>query len=63
MDLYRFLSGAWRDSRDSSGGSFRTNHRAMAMHKRFGSRAAVDFANKLPSAMLYEFGGYVEKKS
>lgn len=35
----------------------------MAMHKRFGSRAAVDFANKLPSAMLYEFGGYVEKKS
>jgi len=34
-----------------------------ALYERFSSRGAADFANKLLSAMRYEFGGHLEKKS
>jgi 6-phosphogluconate dehydrogenase len=34
-----------------------------ALYERFSSRGAADFANKVLSAMRYEFGGHVEKKS
>jgi 6-phosphogluconate dehydrogenase len=34
-----------------------------ALYERFDSRGANDFADKLLSAMRYEFGGHVEKKS
>ena len=34
-----------------------------ALYERFTSRGASDFANKLLSAMRYEFGGHMEKKS
>ena len=34
-----------------------------ALYERFSSRGAADFADKLLSAMRYEFGGHVEKKS
>ncbi len=33
-----------------------------ALYERFGSRGAADFADKLLSAMRYEFGGHLEKK-
>jgi 6-phosphogluconate dehydrogenase len=33
-----------------------------ALYERFTSRGEADFANKLMSAMRYEFGGHVEKK-
>lgn len=36
---------------------------SAALYERFGSRGAADFANKLLSAMRYEFGGHLEKKS
>ena len=32
-----------------------------ALYERFSSRGEADFANKLLSAMRYEFGGHVEK--
>ena len=34
-----------------------------ALYERFSSRGAADFANKLLSAMRYEFGGHLEKKT
>jgi len=34
-----------------------------ALYERFESRGAADFANKLLSAMRYEFGGNIEKKA
>jgi 6-phosphogluconate dehydrogenase len=34
-----------------------------ALYERFGSRGAADFADKLLSAMRYEFGGHIEKKA
>jgi 6-phosphogluconate dehydrogenase len=34
-----------------------------ALYERFSSRGAADFANKMLSAMRYEFGGHLEKKS
>jgi 6-phosphogluconate dehydrogenase len=34
-----------------------------ALFERFSSRGAADFADKLLSAMRYEFGGHLEKKS
>ena len=34
-----------------------------ALYERFSSRGAADFADKLLSAMRYEFGGHVEKKA
>ncbi len=34
-----------------------------ALYERFDSRGAADFADKLLSAMRYEFGGHVEKKA
>jgi 6-phosphogluconate dehydrogenase len=34
-----------------------------ALYERFASRGEADFANKLMSAMRYEFGGHVEKKN
>jgi 6-phosphogluconate dehydrogenase len=34
-----------------------------ALYERFESRGAADFANKLLSAMRYEFGGHLEKKA
>jgi 6-phosphogluconate dehydrogenase len=34
-----------------------------ALYERFSSRGAADFADKMLSAMRYEFGGHVEKKS
>jgi 6-phosphogluconate dehydrogenase len=34
-----------------------------ALYERFSSRGAGDFADKMLSAMRYEFGGHVEKKS
>jgi 6-phosphogluconate dehydrogenase len=34
-----------------------------ALYERFESRGAADFANKLLSAMRYEFGGHIEKKA
>jgi 6-phosphogluconate dehydrogenase len=33
-----------------------------ALYERFSSRGAADFADKMLSAMRYEFGGHVEKK-
>ena len=34
---------------------------AAALYERFSSRGEADFANKLLSAMRYEFGGHIEK--
>jgi 6-phosphogluconate dehydrogenase len=34
-----------------------------ALYERFSSRGGADFADKLLSAMRYEFGGHLEKKS
>jgi 6-phosphogluconate dehydrogenase len=34
-----------------------------ALYERFSSRGAADFADKLLSAMRYEFGGHIEKKA
>ena len=34
-----------------------------ALYQRFASRGEADFANKLISAMRFEFGGHVEKKA
>ncbi len=34
-----------------------------ALYERFGSRGEADFANKLLSAMRYQFGGHVEQKA
>jgi 6-phosphogluconate dehydrogenase len=34
-----------------------------ALYERFDSRGAADFADKILSAMRYEFGGHVEKKA
>jgi 6-phosphogluconate dehydrogenase len=36
---------------------------ASALHARFSSRGEADFANKLLSAMRYEFGGHLEKRT
>jgi 6-phosphogluconate dehydrogenase len=33
-----------------------------ALYQRFASRGADEFADKLLSAMRYEFGGHLEKK-
>jgi 6-phosphogluconate dehydrogenase len=35
---------------------------ASALYERFSSRGEADFANKLLSAMRYEFGGHLEKR-
>ena len=32
-----------------------------ALYERFSSRGEADFADKLLSAMRYEFGGHIEK--
>ena len=34
---------------------------SAALYERFTSRGEADFANKLLSAMRYEFGGHLEK--
>ena len=34
---------------------------SSALYERFSSRGEADFANKLLSAMRYEFGGHIEK--
>jgi 6-phosphogluconate dehydrogenase len=34
-----------------------------ALYQRFSSRGADEFADKLLSAMRYEFGGHLEKKA
>jgi 6-phosphogluconate dehydrogenase len=34
-----------------------------ALYERFASRGEADFADKLMSAMRYEFGGHLEKKA
>ena len=36
---------------------------SSALYERFSSRGEADFADKLLSAMRYEFGGHVEKTS
>ena len=36
---------------------------SVALYERFSSRGEADFADKLLSAMRYEFGGHVEKPS
>jgi len=36
---------------------------SAALYERFSSRGEADFANKLLSAMRYEFGGHLEKKA
>jgi 6-phosphogluconate dehydrogenase len=36
---------------------------SSALYERFSSRGEADFANKLLSAMRYQFGGHVEKPS
>jgi 6-phosphogluconate dehydrogenase len=36
---------------------------SAALYERFASRGAADFADKLLSAMRYEFGGHLEKKT
>ena len=36
---------------------------SAALYQRFASRGETDFADKLLSAMRFEFGGHVEKKS
>ncbi len=50
---------------DPRGRSTRASRRAVltaALYERFDSRGEADFANKLLSAMRFEFGGHVEKK-
>jgi len=32
-----------------------------ALYERFSSRGEADFANRVSSAMRYEFGGHIEK--
>jgi 6-phosphogluconate dehydrogenase len=34
-----------------------------ALYERFSSRGEADFADRLLSAMRYEFGGHIEKPS
>ena len=34
-----------------------------ALYERFSSRGEADFADKLLSAMRYEFGGHLEKRA
>jgi 6-phosphogluconate dehydrogenase len=34
---------------------------SSALYERFSSRGEGDFANKLLSAMRYQFGGHIEK--
>jgi 6-phosphogluconate dehydrogenase len=34
-----------------------------ALYQRFASRGEAEFANRLLSAMRFEFGGHVEKKA
>ena len=34
-----------------------------ALYERFASQGEADFANKLMSAMRFEFGGHVEKSA
>jgi 6-phosphogluconate dehydrogenase len=34
---------------------------ALSLYERFSSRGEADFANKVLSAMRYEFGGHEEK--
>jgi 6-phosphogluconate dehydrogenase len=41
----------------------RSNVLTAALYERFGSRGAADFADKVLSAMRYEFGGHIEKKA
>jgi 6-phosphogluconate dehydrogenase len=36
---------------------------SAALYERFTSRGESDFANKLLSAMRFEFGGHLEKKA
>ena len=36
---------------------------SSALYERFSSRGEADFADKLLSAMRYEFGGHLEKPS
>jgi 6-phosphogluconate dehydrogenase len=36
---------------------------SAALYQRFSSRGEEDFADKLLSAMRFEFGGHLEKKS
>ena len=36
---------------------------SSALYERFSSRGEADFADKLLSAMRYEFGGHIEKKA
>jgi 6-phosphogluconate dehydrogenase len=36
---------------------------SAALYERFSSRGEADFANKLLSAMRFEFGGHIEKKA
>ena len=35
---------------------------SAALYERFSSRGQADFADRLLSAMRFEFGGHVEKK-
>jgi 6-phosphogluconate dehydrogenase len=35
---------------------------SCALYERFASRGNAEFANKLLSAMRYEFGGHLEQK-
>jgi len=36
---------------------------SSALYDRFTSRGEADFANKLLSAMRFQFGGHIERKS
>jgi 6-phosphogluconate dehydrogenase len=36
---------------------------SAALYQRFSSRGEADFADKLLSAMRFQFGGHVEKKA
>ena len=36
---------------------------SSALYSRFSSRGEADFADKLMSAMRFEFGGHLEKKA
>jgi 6-phosphogluconate dehydrogenase len=36
---------------------------STALYERFTSRGEADFADKLLSAMRYQFGGHVERKA
>ena len=36
---------------------------SSALYERFSSRGDADFADKVMSAMRYEFGGHLEKKA